>query len=157
MDVLNPGDDFSNLPETYIIFITENDVLGENKPLYVIDRYINGTDRPFDDGLHIIYVNGEIQDETDLGWLMHDFRCTKSADMHFKELRERAHYFKETEEGVKAMCKAIEDMRNDAIKADRKRIVLELLKDNVLTHEQIAKYIGLSLDDVKELAGEKSA
>ena len=30
------------LPETYVIFITENDIYGEGLGIYKIDRYING-------------------------------------------------------------------------------------------------------------------
>lgn len=157
MDVLQPGDDFSRLPETYIIFITENDVLKKNKPLYSINRYIDEINVPFDDGLHILYVNSEIQDNSDLGWLMHDFHCTKPMDMHYKELRDRAHYFKETEEGVAAMCKAMEDMRISAIRANNKKMALKMLADGILTHEQISEYTELTLDEIKELVGEKSA
>ncbi|MBR0171280.1 MAG: PD-(D/E)XK nuclease family transposase [Lachnospiraceae bacterium] len=157
MDVLKPGDDFSDLPETYIIFITENDVIGENERLYVIDRYINGTERRFDDGLHILYVNSEIQDETDLGRLMHDFYCKRPEEMHYRELRERAHYFKETEEGVTAMCKAMEDMRKETAHQIMVRNAREMLSDSRFSHEDVARFSGLTLDEVKELAGEKSA
>ena len=31
--LLKPGEDFDKLPETYVIFITENDVIGAGKPL----------------------------------------------------------------------------------------------------------------------------
>ena len=84
---------------------------------------------------------------------MHDFHCRKPADMHYKELRDRAHYFKETEEGVTAMCKAMEDMRKDV----RKDIAREMLNDPRLSHEDIARFSGLTLEEVKALAGEKSA
>ena len=52
-----PGDDTEKLPETYVIFITEKDFYGDGKPLYKINRYING-ERLFNDEAHIIYVNG---------------------------------------------------------------------------------------------------
>ena len=35
-----PGDDMKELPETYVIFITENDVLGKGKPIYHINCVI---------------------------------------------------------------------------------------------------------------------
>ena len=38
--LLGTGEYFDKLPETYIIFITENDVLGANKPVYHIERTI---------------------------------------------------------------------------------------------------------------------
>ena len=56
--LLHPRDDFSKLPETYVILITENDVIGKDEPLYIVERRIINIDEPFDDGEHIIYVNG---------------------------------------------------------------------------------------------------
>ena len=38
--LLKPGEDFKDLPETYVIFITENDVIGGNLP----DIYNRETD-----------------------------------------------------------------------------------------------------------------
>ena len=74
--LLQPGDDFSNLPETFVVFITENDVIGDGLPLYTIDRQITNTGKTFDDGEHIVYVNGADKDaSTELGKLMHDFFC----------------------------------------------------------------------------------
>lgn len=84
---LRLGDDFGDLPETFVIFITENDVIGKGKPLYRIERKIEETGESFDDGEHIIYVNGESKDSsTELGKLMHDFFCTSADDMNYKEL-----------------------------------------------------------------------
>jgi predicted transposase/invertase (TIGR01784 family) len=100
------------IPEVYVIFITENDVLHGNLPIYNIERTITQTGELFDDGLHIVYVNGKIQDETALGKLMHDFSCKNADDMHYKILSERVRYFKEDEEGITDMCKAMEDIRN---------------------------------------------
>ena len=39
-NLLNKGDDFDLLPETYVVFITENDVMKKGKPLYQIERCI---------------------------------------------------------------------------------------------------------------------
>ena len=36
-DITEPGEKLENLEETYVIFITENDVLGKELPLYHID------------------------------------------------------------------------------------------------------------------------
>lgn len=60
------------LNETYIIFITENDIIKKGLPIYHIDRTIRETGELFGDASHIIYVNSQIKDET--AWkLMHDF------------------------------------------------------------------------------------
>ncbi len=36
MDVnfLRKGEDFDSLPESYVIFITENDIIGKGQPVY---------------------------------------------------------------------------------------------------------------------------
>ena len=45
---------------------------------------------------------------------MHDFLCNDPANMHYDILARRARYFKENPKGVSEMCKAMEDMRNEA-------------------------------------------
>jgi hypothetical protein len=109
-----PGDDFENIPEAYVIFITEKDHLGKGLPIYHIERTITETGEIFDDKAHIIYVNAEIVNDTPLGKLMHDFRCTDYRDMNYPILSERVRYFKEDEEGVSSMCRAMEEMRAEA-------------------------------------------
>ncbi len=95
---LQKQQDFKDLPECYVIFITEHDVLKKNLPIYHVDRVIKETADDFADGSHIIYVNGENRDNTSLGCLMHDFFCTKAQNMHYNILAEKIRYFKETEE-----------------------------------------------------------
>lgn len=72
-NILPAGVEVENLPESFVIFITENDVIGKNKPIYHIDRYIKETEEYFNDGSHILYVNASYKDDTELGRLMHDF------------------------------------------------------------------------------------
>ena len=109
--VMETGSDFDDLPETFVIFITEKDVLGEGRPLYHVERYIMESEKIFDDKAHIIYVNGEYRGDNQLGHLMADFNCTEPSKMYYIRLKERVAYFKETKEGVAIMCKAIEEMR----------------------------------------------
>ncbi len=155
--LLRPGDDFSDLPESFVIFITENDVIGDGLPLYTIDRQITNTGKAFDDGEHIIYVNGADKDaSTELGKLMHDFFCTDPDDMHYKELADKVRYFKEDEKGVAAMCKVMEDMRKES---KWEQIVASVLRwlSMGLSHEQIAQGEGITLEQVREIAGMKRA
>ena len=42
-NLLKKGEDFEKLPETWVIFITENDVMGKGLPLYPIERCFLGT------------------------------------------------------------------------------------------------------------------
>ena len=147
-NVLLAGDDTKNLPETYVIFITENDVMEKNQPMYHIDRYIRETGEYFKDGSHIIYVNGSYQDDSPLGLLMKDFACKNPKDMHYKILADRVRYFKENEKGVSAMCKAVEEL----VKQELLDIAKDMLEDGILSLEKIAEYSKLTLEEVKELA-----
>ena len=111
-NITEPGDEFEDLPETYVIFITENDVLKSNLPIYHIDRTIRENQKSFNDEAHIIYVNSQIINETELGKLMHDFRCKDAKDMYNPILAKRVSYFKEDKEGVAIMCKELENLQN---------------------------------------------
>ncbi len=84
--LLKKGDDFDNLPETWVVFITENDVIGKGLPLYPVERCFLGTGERFEDGSHILYVNGAYRGDTPIGKLMHDFSCTNAADMYYTAL-----------------------------------------------------------------------
>lgn len=111
---IDSGDYGENLSDTYVIFITEYDVLNKGKAIYKIERYIDG-ENLFHDGAHIIYVNGSfVDDESAIGRLMHDFRCSNPDNMYYQILADRARFFKKTEEGEQIMCKMMEDMRNTA-------------------------------------------
>ena len=159
--LLQKGEDFDKLPETYVVFITEHDVIGKGKPLYRIGRYIFDTGERFEDGSHILYVNGAYRDETPIGKLMHDFACTDPANMYYDELAERVRFFKESKEGISIMCKVMEDMRNESLregmKEEKKQTVLRMLKMGKYTSEEVASISGLSLEEVEELRAKQGA
>lgn len=157
-DMLKPGEDYSELGESYVIFITENDVIGSGLPIYHINRHIIECDYlPFDDGEHIIYVNGAMKpSDTALGRLMSDFFCTEAKDMNYKELSDKVRYYKETEEGVENMCKAFDDLREETAQKTRVENAVKMIEDG-LDLDRVAKYSGLPIDKVRELAGAKTA
>lgn len=156
-NLLKKGEDFNNLPETYVVFITENDVMGKGIPLYQIERSILETGERFEDGTHILYVNGAYRDESPIGKLMHDFSCTDPSEMYYDVLADRVKFFKESKEGIAVMCKAMEDMRNQTLKEGMINVAKRMLDDGTLTLEKIAEYAGLSLDEVKKLKADITA
>ena len=156
-NLLKKGEDFDKLPETWVIFITENDVMGKGLPLYPIERCILGTGERFKDGSHILYVNGAYRSDTPVGKLMHDFSCTDAADMYYGTLADRVRFFKESKEGIEIMCRAMEDMRNQTLKEGAINSAKRMLADGILTLEKIAEYAGLPLDEVKKLKAEQTA
>lgn len=137
------------------IFITEHDVMKKGKSIYRIGRCFLDTGEIFDDGSHIIYVNGAYRDENPIGKLMHDFSCTNPSDMYYTVLADRARFFKESKEGIAIMCKAMEDMRNQTLKEGLKEVALRMLNAKKYTLADIVSISGLSLDEVKKLQDEK--
>ena len=149
---------FTELQENYVIFITENDVIGLNEPIYHIDRIIREGNVQFEDGEHIIYVNGSLRVmNTALGKLMSDFFCSEAKDMNYKVLSDRVRQYKETEKGVDDMCEIWDEVRNEGILKNRIETAQKMIKDGALPLEKIAEYSGLSLDKIRELAGNKTA
>ena len=143
---------FKDLPETYVIFITEHDVFKGGLPLYHINRTIKENGMTFCDESNIIYVNGEYRGENDIGKLMHDFSCTNPNEMKLGLLAEKTRYFKNNEKGVKRMCKIMEDFAEEEKEELKLQIATELLEDGAYSIPRIAEISKLSENKVKELA-----
>lgn len=155
-NLLKKGEDFDQLPETWVIFITENDVMAKGLPLYPVERCFLETGKKFEDGSHILYVNGAYRGDTPIGKLMHDFSCTDAADMYYGTLADRVRFFKESKEGIEIMCRAMEDMRNQTLKEGMINVAKKMLEDGSITLEKIAEFVGLSVDEVKKIKAEKN-
>ena len=165
---LKAGQDFKELPELYIIFITLNDVLGLNQTIYTIHKYIDGTQKRFDDGSHVIYINTSAKnDGTEIWKLIHDLRSPKADEMYLPKLAERVKFLKENEEGVKIMTDYFGDLQKKAVekavekavrnaekkaKADKENMALKFIELGKLTLEEIATCSGLTLKRVQMLA-----
>lgn len=156
-NLTSSGSSYDALNETYVIFITENDVLKAGLPIYHIYRMVEETGTVFNDQSHIIYVNSQIKDETALGKLMHDFFCTDAKDMFYPVLAERVQYFKQDAKGVATMCRAMEEMRNETVRERNIEIAKTMLASKKLSYEDIALFSGLTVDEVKSLDAKRPA
>ena len=114
---LNKQEDFRKLPESFVIFITENDVIGADEKIYHIDRIVKETGKEFGDGTHIIYVNGSFKGEKGkpLDDLIHDFFCDNPQDMRHKQLAERVSFLKDNKGDVGKMSSIISEIFKDEI------------------------------------------
>ena len=164
-NITEPGDNYENLNETYVIFITEHDVLKAGRPIYHIDRMIQETNALFGDGSHILYVTAQIKDNSALGQLMHDFACTKAEEMHYPILAKRVRYFKEEQEGVATMSRIFEEIKREAAQeAARKtareksiQVARRMLMMGKYSYEEISAISDLTMDEVKALDEGKPA
>ena len=159
---LKKGDTFAALPETYIIFITENDIFAKGKGVYTINRFVDCADDtpylPFDDGCTILYVNGEYRKDDAIGNLMHDFFATDANDMYYSEIAKNVRFHKQDEKGVHTMCRIFEeygDERAAIAQAERNvDVAHDLLEDGSLSLDRISAISHLPLERVKQLAAQ---
>ena len=153
-NALKAGEDFDKLRDTYVIFITENDMMKRGKDTYSYQRR-DDMGECLGDGTHIIYVNGATRSKSDIGKLMHDFLCSNAAEMYFDILKRQVSHFKNSDEGRHVMCKAVEEFaeRREA-RCKRETMIAtakRLLANGKLMLKEIAECTGLSLAQVKKL------
>ena len=152
-NITEAGDKYDALTETYVIFITENDVLKAGLPIYHVDRIIQETGEPFGDEAHIIYVNSKKQEDTELGRLMHDLHCKNAEDMHSKILADRVYELKETQKGVEFMCREMEQIYSEGIESGElkkaKASALSMAADGMKV-DKIAHYLNVSAQMVQK-------
>ena len=162
-NALKSGEDFDKLRDTYVIFITENDVMKRGKDAYSYQRREDDTGECLGDGTHIIYVNGATHSKSDIGKLMHDFLCRNAAEMYFDLLKRQVSQFKNSEEGRRIMCKAVEEFaerraaeseargKREGKRENMLATAKRMLKDGILALKDVARYTGLSLAQVTQL------
>ena len=179
-EALTEGDDFEQLPESYVLFITEQDVFKGGRPLYQFERRLD-TGQLLGDGAHIVYVNGaQREGQTALARLMHDFFCTNPDEMYFAALAKVTRYFKEDDQGVQEMSGIVEALiervqreswhegreegrnegreegRNEGIalgvRSSQEDVASRMLQDGRFSVEEVARYSGLHPEEVRALA-----
>ena len=126
---LKPREDFDKLRESHVIFITEEDVLGEGRQIYHIDRTIRESGNMFGDESHIIYVDSSKQDDTKLGRLLQDLHCKTPSNFNNEILKKRVSELKETQEGEGYMRKELRDILDFYSRDIAKNIANDMAKD----------------------------
>ena len=131
---LEKNNDFSKLPETYVIFFCNFDLFKENKPIYKVERVVNFK-KLFNDKEHIVFVNCTYQDlTTDIGKLIHDMKSKIGEEKCYNIFSESDEI---GEENMGQVCEMIEKMGYDkgvkigetnGIKKGEDNIIVSMLK-----------------------------
>ena len=169
-NILDKGKEHKELPETHVIFITQKDYKDEGLPIYSVKRKYDETNEVFDDKVHIYYVNGEYQDDTPLGRLMHDFFCRDADDMYCEVIAERFGYLKKAKEGQKEMDDLLEAAKKrewdkgrvygkkegkieGKLEGETKKTIefVKRMNENGLSVDIIAKCAGISINEIMKM------
>ena len=149
--MLKKGQKFSEIRDSYVIFIYKHDKFQEGLPVYHLSRFVEETGKKVNDGSNIIYVNGTYAGNDDLGKLLADFQQPDASKINFKELADGVRYFKE-EGGRVDMCEAVEKYAEKKSEIAEKRGTLNGKTDLIIG---IMAENNLSLDDALNLSGVK--
>ena len=144
-----PGMNFENVKDVYIVYISEKDFSKAGLTTYHIDKIIRENGITVEDGLHEIFVNAAVDDGSNIAELMQCFEQKDLNNLKFKAVTRRFKELKETEGGLNAMCKIMEDI----VKEENEKILKELKEERQKTIKRITKMIskGYSKEEILEL------
>ena len=154
-ELLRKGVDYDKLPEVYLFYISKEDIWKKGLMKYEVQQYLLCGDEAilYDNGLHTIYVNAEIDDGTSLAKLMQYLKTAKAGDTSQGALSEHVNYLKSPEGGRATMGEFEKYFTEQGEVKRGKETALEMLKDREpLT--KITKYSKLAKEDILLLAKE---
>ena len=104
-ELLRKGVDYDKLPEVYLFYISEEDIWRKGRTKYEVQQSLICGDEAilYDNGLHTIYVNAEIDDGTSLAKLMQYLKTAEAGDTSQGELSQYVNYLKSAEGGREKM------------------------------------------------------
>lgn len=171
-EYLEKGKTYGELPDVYIIYISETDLWKAGYTVYPVKKYFENTALNYVDGQYISYVNAEVDDGSETAKLMKYFKTADPNDMTHGELSKRVHYLKCEEGDYEEMCEVsekiyregIEDGRISGLKEGRKEGWLESQKETAknlfemgMSADTIAQALKVSVKLVQEwLSGSRS-
>ncbi|MGM9582535.1 MAG: PD-(D/E)XK nuclease family transposase, partial [Phascolarctobacterium sp.] len=103
-ELLRKGATYDKLPEVYLFYISENDIWHGGQTIYEVQQILSCENRliPYDNGLHTIYVNAEVDDGSSIAKLMQYLKTAKAGDTSQGALSQYVNYLKSPEGGRKA-------------------------------------------------------
>ena len=118
-ELLRKGVDYDKLPEVYLFYISKEDIWKKGLMKYEVRQYLLCGDEAilYDNGLHTIYVNAEIDDGTSLAKLMQYLKTAKAGDTSQGALSEYVNCLKSPEGGREVMGEFDKYFREEGRKA----------------------------------------
>lgn len=158
--MLEEGEPFKKLKDSYVIFIYRHDKFKKGLPVYHIDRYVGETNQLFEDGSHIIYVNGNYKGNDEIGKLMMDFHQTNPEKMHYTALAQGVKHYKKIGKGRENMCEAVERYARQYAKAHAEEYAEEYakeyaVKEKIISVKNLMANMKLTLEQALDALGIK--
>ena len=150
---LEKGKTYSDLPEVYVIYVSETDLWKAGYTTYELEKKFKKSNVLYDDGQHVLYINAAVNDGSETAKLMEYFKTADPNDMGHGELSKRVHFLKCDEGGLSEMCEVTEKIYKMGRDEEKQATARNLFKLGIPI-ETIAKAVEVNINLVKEwLAG----
>lgn len=144
------GKHYSELPDIYILFITSFDIFGKNDVCYEVERNLKNYGEVVDNGVHELYFNTKANDDSEIARLLQYFENTDDTVMDYGALSEAVRFYKDTEEGVSAVCDEVRRYGDDRA---AQAAAVSKAKEQVRLITTMMTRKGLSLEEALDMSG----
>ncbi len=145
------GLSYHQLPDLYAVFISEIDPFQLNCTTYHVGRMLKEKSIFVDNGIHEIYVNTQVTDDTVTSQLMQYFLNSNGYNPNFKKTSQRVLHLKESNEGVREMASVFDEYAEECVKEENRKTAINLLKLGA-TIEMVATAMpSLSVETIQQL------
>ena len=155
---LAKGTTYAEMPDVYIVYISETDLWHLGKTVCPVRKFFDGTRIPYEDGIHILYVNAAVDDGSNAAKLMRYFRTSDPRDMSQGALSRRIHFLKQEEGGYQIMCdiseKWFKEGEETGSVSQAKKTAYNMAKAG-LPIESIASFVDFSIETVARWLSEQ--
>ena len=120
---------YNSVPELHIFYISETDIWKKGKTYYPVLKHLGDLDTPYDDGLHMYYINAAIDDGSAIASLMKYFKTADANDFSQGNLSKRINSLKTQKDGITFMDDLIKEFYDAGASKGKFEATLNNLKN----------------------------
>ena len=148
-EFLQKGKSYDEMSDLCIIYISETDLWNYGKAVCPVLKYLGTRNTPYDDGIHILYVNAAARDGSAAAQLMEYFKTADPDDMSQGALSRRVHFLKSEEGGYQIMCEISEKWFREGERNKARQTAFQLKKLG-FSPDKIASIVDFSVETVMQ-------
>lgn len=165
VDNINRGVDYKQLKDTYIIFLCLDDLFGKGLPVYSFENICDeDKSTKLQDGAYKVFFNAKECDKLRSDEERNFFKFlrggnadddfTRQLDEKISKIKRNSKWREQYMTIKQAFYDEIEEAAQLAAQANAIKNAQNLLRMNILEHEQISQAIGLPIEKIDELSRE---
>lgn len=148
---LAKSQNFDDLPDVYMIYLTNKDIFKRGKAVYHVERVLDECNEKVSNGYHEIYINAEVNDKSNVSEVMKIMTTRDYVNDNFKVISDK----KEVSNMPVEVERAIEGLREEGRQEGEMRVIKNLLSQGVISEEIALRSLNMTKKEfdkkVKEL------